>query len=219
MRGSLRGTVLCVDDDEGERQALTLLLKGAGCEVAQAATGEEALRLAAGQPGLVVLDVNLPDIDGFEVCRRIKAHPATAAIPVLHLSGVFVTPADVSQARAGGADGYLTKPIDPQVLLARAEALLRDRPAEGAPQVLSRSGLTKEEAEDWLDWLEANGYQGLEVHHADGEGFVVRWQASEGAACPGGAGGGAGMRDRRLREVPADAIPRVQQGVSATLEA
>ncbi len=125
MNEELRGTVLCVDDDEDERRALAWLLEAAGLEVEEAATGGEGLRLAERHPSLVVLDVNLPDMDGFEVCRRIKAHPATAAIPVLHLSGVFVNADDVSRALAEGADGYLTKPVDPRVLLAWTKALLR----------------------------------------------------------------------------------------------
>jgi DNA-binding response OmpR family regulator len=130
MSEELRGTVLCVDDDEDERRALACLLEAAGLDVKEAATGDEGLRLAGGNPSLVVLDVNLPDIDGFEVCRRIKAHPATAAIPVLHLSGVFVHSGDVGRALAGGADGYLTKPVDPRVLLAWTKALLRTPSAE-----------------------------------------------------------------------------------------
>jgi CheY-like chemotaxis protein len=132
MKEQLRGTVLCVDDDADERRALAWVLEAAGLEEEEAATGGEGLRLAARNPGLVVLDVNLPDIDGFEVCRRIKAHPATAGIPVLHISGVFVNPDDVNRALAEGADGYLTKPVDPQVLLAWTRALLRSRPTRGS---------------------------------------------------------------------------------------
>src|SRR5689334_23942834 len=107
-------SILYVDDDEVNRYALTWMLRRAGFRTHEARTGRDALRLAADRPDLIILDVNLPDIDGFEVCRRIKAHPATAAIPVLHLSGVFVRTEDKTQGLEGGADGYLTKPVEPQ---------------------------------------------------------------------------------------------------------
>jgi CheY-like chemotaxis protein len=161
MREELQGTVLCVDDDEDERRALACVLEAAGLEVEEAATGGEGLRLAEQNPGLVVLDVNLPDIDGFEVCRRIKGDPATAAIPVLHLSGVFVNPDDVSRALREGADGYLTKPVAPEVLLAWAKALLRSRRTEEddlAAGALAPDGPREERSEDAFEPLAANGH-------------------------------------------------------------
>jgi DNA-binding response OmpR family regulator len=182
MTEDLRDKILCVDDDEAERRALAWVLKTAGLEVEEAASGGEGLRLAAHNPGLVVLDVNLPDIDGFEVCRRIKAHPATAAIPVLHLSGAFVEPDDVSRALAGGADGYLTKPVDPQALIAWTKALLRSRRAQrGDPteEIPSPDARLAGEAKDSFDWRRVNGMPRAEleeegehrfspVHHATG---------------------------------------------------
>jgi CheY-like chemotaxis protein len=184
MKEKLSGTVLFVDDDEVERHALACVLQQAGLDVEEAATGGEALRMAARNPGLVVLDVNLPDIDGFEVCRRIKAHPATAAVPVLYLSGVFTNTGDVSRALAEGADGYLTKPVEPEELLARMKVLLRSHPAEEVARAAGaecRVGLTKGEAENLLDWLEANGYWQADLDYEDGNGFVVRWQACPAA--------------------------------------
>ena len=86
-------TILNVDDNEANRYAVTRMLKRAGFATAEADCGEEALRQVAALPDLVILDVNLPDIDGFEVCRRIKADPATASIPILHLSASYVRPA------------------------------------------------------------------------------------------------------------------------------
>jgi CheY-like chemotaxis protein len=94
-------TVLVVDDDEGKRYAIGKILRKAGFAIREAATGTDALRLAATQPDLIILDVQLPDINGFEVCRQIKADPATAAIPVLHLSTTFVDLEDKVRAWKG----------------------------------------------------------------------------------------------------------------------
>src|SRR3954452_11394587 len=90
-----RVVILFVDDDENNRYATAQFLRQAGeFEVQEAATGSEALRLARGQPDLVLLDVRLPDLNGFEVCRRIKMDSATASVPVLHLSGAAGTSED-----------------------------------------------------------------------------------------------------------------------------
>jgi CheY-like chemotaxis protein len=89
-----QGTILYVDDDDANRRACTWLFRQVGFDVKEAATGQEALRLAEEKPDLVILDVNLPDINGVEVCRRLKSHPATRAIPVLYLSAVYVQPED-----------------------------------------------------------------------------------------------------------------------------
>jgi signal transduction histidine kinase len=131
-------TVLYVDDDETNRLTLSWVFRKAGFEVKEASTGSEALRLAEEKPDIVILDVNLPDIDGFEVCRRIKSHPATAFTPVLHLSASFVTVKDRVHGLESGADGYLTKPVDPQELLAQARALLRIREAEEKMRAAAR---------------------------------------------------------------------------------
>ena len=77
--------ILAVDDNPAALYATTRILKSAGYEVMQATTGSAALA-AAHDADMVVLDINLPDIDGFEVCRRLRARPETAQLPVLHLS-------------------------------------------------------------------------------------------------------------------------------------
>jgi CheY-like chemotaxis protein len=123
-------TILYVDDDDDTRRAISWLFQGAGFAVKQAANGSEALRLAAEKPDVVVLDVNLPDINGFEVCRRLRSDPATARVPVLHLSGVSARSDEEAQAREGGADAYLVKPVEPQEILATLHALLRTHQAE-----------------------------------------------------------------------------------------
>ena len=79
-----------------------------------------------------MLDVNLPDIDGFEVCRRLRAAPRTARTPVIHLSATFVNDVDKVQGLDAGADGYITHPVEPPVLVATVNAFLRARRAEDA---------------------------------------------------------------------------------------
>src|SRR5262249_53735910 len=108
------------------------ILQKAGFAVREAGTGVEALRLVAEQPDLVILDINLPDLSGYEVCRRIKENPASAVIPVLHLSASLVESETRSRGLEGGADGYLVYPLEPRELVAQVRALLRIRQAEQA---------------------------------------------------------------------------------------
>jgi CheY-like chemotaxis protein len=85
-------TILTVDDNDALRYSLTRTLRGEGYKVLEARTGAEALALADQFPDLITLDLNLPDFDGFEVCRRLRANPQTAHIPILHISATFVEP-------------------------------------------------------------------------------------------------------------------------------
>jgi signal transduction histidine kinase len=124
--------VLTVDDNEAMRYSLVRALRDAGYQVVEARTGAEALARAAELPDLITLDVNLPDIDGFQVCRRIKANPATTHIPILHVSSTFVDPESRVQGLEGGADAYLAEPIDRAELVATVGALLRLKQAETA---------------------------------------------------------------------------------------
>ena len=122
--------ILAVDDNEALRYSLVRSLHDAGYQVVEARTGAEALKLAADLPDLITLDVNLPDMHGFDVCKQLKANPATAHIPVLHLSSTF-TEADARvQGLASGADAYLAEPIDREELVATVAALLRLKTAE-----------------------------------------------------------------------------------------
>src|SRR5215813_3595193 len=126
--------ILLVDDNEGGRYALSRLLRREGFDVIEAATGQEALRLAAAvpPPDLIILDVKLPDMSGLTVCHTLKQQPATAHLPVLHLSAIYVQDSDKVQGLESGADAYLTGPIDPPVLLATLRSLLRVHQAEAA---------------------------------------------------------------------------------------
>jgi PAS domain S-box-containing protein len=123
-------TVLVVDDKEATRYTIARLLQKQGYAVREASSGEEALRLAAEMPDLVICDIKMPDISGYEVCRRLKADPVTASVPVLHLSATFADSESRSLGLEGGADGYLTYPVEPRELVASVEALLRVRRAE-----------------------------------------------------------------------------------------
>jgi signal transduction histidine kinase len=128
-----RPRVLVVDDSDANRFVVVRILETAGFDVAQAATGGDGLRLAAeGAPDVVVLDVHLPDILGFHVVRQLKAHPATAVIPVLMLSASFTTADATALGLESGADAYVTHPVDRSVLVATVRALLRVRRAEDA---------------------------------------------------------------------------------------
>jgi PAS domain S-box-containing protein len=122
--------ILVVDDDDANRYVVSHLLSQAGYEVKEAATGADALELAAEQPDLIILDIKLPDINGLEVCRQLKADPVTRLIPILHLSAQQTTSFDKIQGLDNGADGYLVHPVNPLELLANVKALLRIRRVE-----------------------------------------------------------------------------------------
>jgi PAS domain S-box-containing protein len=152
-------TILFVDDDSSNRLLMSWLFREAGYAVLEAATGEEALRLSQQKPDLVVLDVNLPDLTGFEVCRRIKAQPATRSVSVVHMSAVYVGSGDRSQGLEEGADAYLVKPVEPRELLATVRALLRIRAAEEAARAAAQEWRTTFDAiGDAVCLLAPNGH-------------------------------------------------------------
>jgi signal transduction histidine kinase len=122
-------TVVVVDDNEAGRFAKANILRRAGFNVHEAATGREALAaVAALMPDVVVLDVNLPDISGFEVCRQLKARPSPAQ--VLQISATAVREQDRIEGLSSGADTYLVEPITPEILIATTRALLRIKRSE-----------------------------------------------------------------------------------------
>jgi two-component system, OmpR family, KDP operon response regulator KdpE len=126
-----KGRVLVVDDEHSIRRAVGRALTARGYDVRLATDGEEALSVAAAfQPDLVVLDLNLPALDGLSVCRQLRAW---SPVPILVLS-VREDEADKVAALDLGADDYLTKPFGIDELLARVRALLRRAGAQGAPK-------------------------------------------------------------------------------------
>lgn len=119
-------SILVVDDSDASRYLLSSWLRRGGYRVTEAATGAEALSVVAGKrPDLMLLDVNLPDMSGLDVCARVKADPSTAVVPVIHVSATAVEPEDEARGLTGGADAYLLEPVDPRVLVATIEAVLR----------------------------------------------------------------------------------------------
>jgi signal transduction histidine kinase len=127
------GLVLVVDDNEATRHEKSRILHNAGYEVIEAATGADTLRLIAERsPRVVVLDVKLPDVHGWDICRRVKGDPATASVIVLQVSATHVREEDKVRSLEAGADASLTEPIEPQVMVATVRALLRARHAEEA---------------------------------------------------------------------------------------
>ncbi len=125
--------ILNVDDNDGARYAKTRVLVHAGFEVIEAATGQGALdQVRAHKPALVLLDVKLPDISGIEVCSMLKRDPLTRSTMILQTSAAAVQSFDKVRALDGGADSYLTEPIEPSELVANVRALLRLHRAEEA---------------------------------------------------------------------------------------
>ncbi|MFC5461814.1 response regulator transcription factor [Massilia niabensis] len=117
--------ILNVDDYDQARYIKTRLLQNAGFLVEEASNGVEALEMAARlHPSLVLLDVRLPDIDGREVCRRLKADPATSGMNVIHTSAAFISEQDAREGLESGADRYIAVPFEPQDLIAAVRAVL-----------------------------------------------------------------------------------------------
>lgn len=119
-------TTLVVDDNETKRYIIGSWLRRAGHTVVEAASAAQCWeRLAEHQIDLVVLDIHLPDANGMDVCEQIKAAPATASLPVVHISATAVEATDRTHGLRRGADAYMTDPIDPGEFIATVEAVLR----------------------------------------------------------------------------------------------
>ena len=151
------GRVLVVDDEQSIRRAVGRPLAARGYRVELATDGEEALAVAAAfQPDLVVLDLNLPALDGLEVCRQLRGW---SSVPILVLS-VREDEPDKVAALDLGADDYLTKPFGIDELMARVRALLRRAGAQGAPRPVR---FHTDDLEIDLDARRVTG-AGIEVH-------------------------------------------------------
>jgi DNA-binding response OmpR family regulator len=119
-------TILVVDDEPPIVDLVRFTLEDADVRVVEASDGVEALVMARQTiPDLVLLDVHMPGLDGFEVCRQLRREPALVRIPIVMLTAAGQE-ADRARGRAAGADEYLTKPFSPLALLALVEALVPD---------------------------------------------------------------------------------------------
>ena len=130
--------ILVVDDRPANRYAIVHALTRSGFEVIEAESGREALELAKQVPAAILLDVKLPDIVGYEVCRRLKSNPRTSHIPVLQLSAAFVDNESRVYALESGADAYLTQPVEPNVLIATVKSLVKMHEAESFAKLAAK---------------------------------------------------------------------------------
>lgn len=131
MKNKDTARILIVDDQIHALQGVSRIMKGAGHETLEASNGLDCLKLAAEyKPDLILLDVVLPDIDGREVCRRIKSDPETADIYVVLFSSTHINSDIQAEGLEQGADGYIARPIPNRELLARVKAMLRLKYAE-----------------------------------------------------------------------------------------
>lgn len=122
--------ILVIDDLEANRYFFSYHLKAAGYEVIEAATGLEGLDFVKKEPDLIILDVNLPDMSGHEVCARIKQDSHLSRIPVIQTSANFIHTKDHVKGIECGADSYLSTPINPLIFLSTVKAWLRVRASD-----------------------------------------------------------------------------------------
>jgi len=116
--------ILVVEDQEDNRQILRDLLGNAGYELTEAENGEEAIAAAGKQrPDLILMDIQLPIMDGYEATRRIRTNPDLRSVPIIAVTSYALT-GDEDKALAAGCDGYVTKPYSPRDLLAKVRAYL-----------------------------------------------------------------------------------------------
>ncbi|MBZ5556188.1 MAG: response regulator [Acidobacteriia bacterium] len=146
---------MVVDDVRGNIQLATALLEREGYTVTAASTGRDALdAVARDQPDLILLDVMLPDLDGFEICRRLKADAATRLLPVVLLTARSDTAARIHGIEAG-ADDFITKPFNPPEIRARVRSLIRIKrytdDLETAESVIVSLALTIEARDPSID--------------------------------------------------------------------
>jgi two-component system cell cycle response regulator DivK len=116
--------ILVVEDHEDNRRILRDLLGNAGYQMIEAETGEDGLAAAAAhKPDLILMDIQLPGLDGYEATRRLKADPALRSIPIIVVTS-YALSGDDAKARAAGCDAYVTKPFSPRQLLAKIKEYL-----------------------------------------------------------------------------------------------
>ena len=120
----MKKRILVVEDQEDNRQILRDLLSNAGFEMIEAEDGEKGVAAAARErPDLILMDIQLPILDGYEATRRIKANPELKAIPIIAVTS-YALSGDDAKAVAAGCDAYVPKPYSPRALLAKIKEFL-----------------------------------------------------------------------------------------------
>ena len=116
--------ILIVEDQEDNRRILRDVLSTMGYDLIEAFNGEDAVRLAQGErPDLILMDIQLPIMDGYEATRRIKATPELNSIPIIAVTS-YALSGDDTKARAAGCDAYVAKPFSPRQMLAKVREVL-----------------------------------------------------------------------------------------------
>ena len=118
--------ILVIEDQEDNRRIVRDLLASAGYEMIEAATGEEGVSQAeATTPDLILMDIDLPGMNGYEATRRVKSNPALRRIPIIAVTS-YALSGDDAKAYEAGCDAYVTKPFSPRALLAKIREYLKD---------------------------------------------------------------------------------------------
>jgi two-component system cell cycle response regulator DivK len=118
--------ILVIEDQEDNRRIVRDLLTSVGYEIIEAVTGEEGVTAAASHvPDLILMDIQLPGLDGYDTTRRIKANPALRHIPIIAVTSYALSGDDVKAFEAG-CDGYVSKPFSPRALLVKIREFLQD---------------------------------------------------------------------------------------------
>ena len=125
--------ILVVEDQEDNRRILRDLLTSKGYEIIEAVDGEEGVAMAGEHiPDLILMDIQLPGLDGYEATRRIKSNPDLAGIPIIAVTS-YALSGDETKAKEAGCDDYIAKPYSPRALLAKVNENLGDLPKLGTP--------------------------------------------------------------------------------------
>jgi CheY-like chemotaxis protein len=119
--------ILIIEDNPANLELMVYLLKAFGHVPVTARDGAEGLALAGERPDLILCDIQLPDVDGWELARRMRADPALAAVPLVAVTALAMV-GDRDRVLQAGFDGYLSKPIEPETFVSSVESFLRASP-------------------------------------------------------------------------------------------
>jgi two-component system, cell cycle response regulator DivK len=127
----MKRTILLIEDNEQNLYLATFLLKQNGFDVVQARSGPEGISLAGqARPDLVILDIQLPQMDGYAVARALRQNPALKEVPIVAVTS-YAMPGDRERSLEAGCNGYIEKPINPDTFRTQIEEFLKARPDDG----------------------------------------------------------------------------------------